>query len=464
MKKILIVDDDQDLRFNLSNVLKEEGFEVITAAEGRGALKILKGNCPDLVLLDLRLSDMDGIKILGKMKEFNHNLAIIMLTAYSDVKDAVRAMRLGAYDYISKPFDNEELILTIEKALSTQNLSREVETLRRKLDERLAIKEVTGESPQIKKLLKQVGVVAPTDLTVIIQGESGTGKELIANLIHQKSLRKDKPFIPIDCGAIPETLMEGELFGHEKGAFTGADSQKEGKFEQANGGTIFLDEIANLSYGMQAKLLRVIQERRLQHLGGREDIKIDVRLIAASKINLSEAMRQGKFRDDLFHRLNEFLIEIPRLCERKEDIPILSKYFLEEANQELNKKIQEITSETMRILLSYHWPGNVRELKNTIKRAVLLASSNYLTPAEILLETTDSSHPAPMHQGGANPVLGETTSLKEMVKKAGTEIEKEVIKEALIKTGGNKSKAAKLLKIERMTLYSKIKEFGLEAA
>ncbi len=455
MEKILIVDDDQDLRFNLSQILKEAGYDVIDARDGREALKILQGNCPDLVLLDMRLPEMDGMKILEKMKELESKPAIIMLTAYSDVKDAVKAMKLGAYDYITKPFDNEELILTIKKALSTQYLSREVESLRRRLGERLAIEEVMGESPQIKRVLKQAETVAPTNLTVIIQGESGTGKELIANLIQQKSLRKAQPLIPIDCGAIPETLMESELFGYEKGAFTGADSQKEGKFEQADTGTLFLDEITNLSDGMQAKLLRVIQERRLQHLGGKKDIKIDVRLVIASKINLAEAVRLGKFRDDLFHRLNEFLIELPRLCERKEDIPVLAKYFLDEANNELNKKIKGFQAETMKFLLSYPWPGNVRELKNLIRKAVLLSDSE-----DISCKHLSINHPT---EATSTTALQNTLRLQEnsSFKDITQEFEKELIKDALTKAGNNKLKAAKTLGLNKKTFYRKIKSLRL---
>jgi len=464
VERILVIDDDKDLRFNLSSILKDEGYDVLAVEDGREALKILRGNCPDLVLLDMRLPEMDGMKILEKMKELNHNLAIIMLTAYTDVKDAVKAMRLGAYDYITKPFDNEELILTIKKALSARYLSREVEILRRRLGERLAIEEVMGESPQIKRVLKQVEIVAPTNLTVIIRGESGTGKELIANLIHQKSLRKDKPFIPIDCGAIPETLMESELFGYEKGAFTGADSQKEGKFEQADTGTLFLDEITNLSDGMQAKLLRVIQERKLQHLGGRKDIRIDVRLLVASKINLAEALRLGKFRDDLFHRLNEFLIELPRFCERKEDIPILAKYFLEEASSEFNKKVNGFSSKALKFLLDYPWPGNVRELRNIIRRAVLLAESdsielgnfslNELKPCSDEVNPTKPLDKSP-HQRFWCGDKG--ISFEEITQ----EFEKDLIKRALEEAGGNKLKASELLKMNKKTFYRKIKALQL---
>lgn len=467
MNKILVVDDDLDFCFNLSAVLKENGFEVMTAANGREALLKIRDVCPDLVLLDLRLPDIDGMKVLQKMKESNPDLDIIIITAYMDVKDAIRAMKLGAYDYITKPFDNEELLLTINKTLNVQQLRGEINNLKKRLGEKFPVEKVMGDSSQIKKVLMKVDMVAPTDFTVIIQGESGTGKEVIANLLHQKSLRKDNAFIPIDCSAIPETLIEAELFGHEKGAFTGADKRKEGKFELANEGTLFLDEIANLSEGIQAKLLRVIQERKLQHLGGNKDIKINVRLIAASKINLFEAVKQGKFRDDLYYRLNEFLIEIPRLCEREGDIAFFAKYFLEKTNLELNKNIRGISSAAMRLLFNHKWPGNVRELKNTIRRATLVAGSDHITPADILLEQTDSGQKTglnapPIHEGLVSSVMDGTISLKEMVNKVASAIEKEVIKRALLKTGGNKSRAAKLLKIERVTLYAKIKELKIE--
>ncbi|MCX6553672.1 MAG: sigma-54 dependent transcriptional regulator [Candidatus Aminicenantes bacterium] len=467
MNKILVVDDDLDFCSNLSAILQENGFEVMTAATGREALLKIQGACPDLVLLDLRLPDIDGMKVLQKIKGSNPDLDIIVITAYIDVKDAIRAIKLGAYDYITKPFDNEELLLTISKAFTVRQLRAEIDILKKRLAEKLPVEKIIGDSPQIKKVLLKVDLVAPTDFTVIIQGASGTGKEIIANLIQQKSLRKDNAFIPIDCSAIPETLIEAELFGYEKGAFTGADRKKEGKFELANEGTLFLDEIANLSEGMQAKLLRVLQERKLQHLGGNKDIKINVRLIAASKINLFEAMKQGKFRDDLYYRLNEFLIEIPKLCEREDDIAVFAKYFLEKTNRELNKKIGGISSAAMRLLFNHKWPGNVRELKNTIRRAALVAASDQITPADILLEQTDSgqsngSDTAPRDEELVNSVLDGSLSLKEMTNRVAAEIEKEVIRKALLKTGGNKSKAAKLLKIERVTLYAKMKELQIE--
>lgn len=457
METILIVDDNKDMQFNLSNILKDEGYETKTCGSGARAIREVKKGSPNLVLLDIRLPGMDGMKVLEEMKKINKDSIIIMLTAYGDVKDTVRAMKLGAFDYITKPFDNEGIILTIKKALQTQSLSKEVESLRKRLGEKIAIEEVMGESPQIKQVLKQVKIIAPTNMTVILQGESGTGKELIAQMIHQNSLRKDKPFVAIDCGAIPETLTESELFGYERGAFTGAEAQKEGKFEQANEGTLLLDEVTNLPEGAQVKLLRVIQERRLQHLGGKKDIKVDVRIIVATNTNLFETTRAGKFRDDLFHRLNEFHLPLPALRERKEDIPILAKHFLGEASQELNKKVQGLSGKTMKFLLDYHWPGNVRELKNVIRRALLLAESNEIGPEHLSLNNTSLPKNLQFQQD-----LDKGISLHEITKGATKQIEQDIIKQSLAKAGGNKTKAAKILKIDRMTLYSKIKEFQLE--
>ncbi len=456
MERILIVDDDRDFRFNLSSILEDEGYTVSVAADGKEALKAIEKDSPNLALLDIRLPKTNGMKVLKQMKQIDKDLIIIMLTAYADIKDAVKAMKLGAYDYLTKPFDNEELTLTIKKALKTQNLSKEVEYLRKRLDEK-AVDEVMGKSSQIKRVLKQVAIIAPTNMTVILEGASGAGKEVIANMIHQNSPRKDKLFVAIDCGAIPETLVESELFGYEKGAFTGADAQKEGKFEQTNKGTLFLDEITNLPEAVQVKLLRVLEERKLQHLGGFKYINVDVRIIVATKTNLSEAVRAGRFRDDLFHRLNEFSISLPALRERKEDIPTLAKCFLDEANQEFNKKIKGFFVEVMRFLLNYHWPGNVRELKNVIRRATLLSDSNMIGLEHLSLNDVETSKSFNVGQD-----LGENTSLRDITKKATAEVERDAIKQALAKAAGNKSKAARMLNIDRMTLYSKIKEFQID--
>ena len=450
MERVLIVDDDKDLQFNISGLLRDEGYEAIAVGDGRNAIKEVKTKFPNLVLLDIRLPGMDGMKILEEIKSIDKDLIVIMLTAYADVKQAVKAMKLGAFDYITKPFDNEEFVLVIKKALRTQYLSKEVEVLRKRLGERTSILEVMGESPAIKKVLQQVDIIAPTNMTVILQGASGTGKELIAQMLHQKSLRKDKPFVAVDCGAIPETLVESELFGYEKGAFTGADEPKAGKFEQANGGTLLLDEITNLSDSMQVKFLRVIEARKLQHLGGRRDIKIDIRIIVATNTNLTDVVRAGRFRDDLYHRLNEFCISLPLLRERSQDIPILAKYFLDEANTELNKRIKGFSSDAMKFLLNYSWPGNVRELKNLIKRATLLTDEDYI-PKENL--STNSSTAEMVIE---NP----STSFKDKTK----EFEKELIQEALEKSGGNKIKAARLLEMNRMSFYRKMKDLGLSPA
>lgn len=390
-----------------------------------------------------------------KMKKIDKDLIVIMLTAYGDVKGAVEAMKLGAFDYITKPFNNEELALIIKNAIKTQYLSKEVESLRKRLGEKTAIEEVMGESPQIKQVLNQVNIIASTNMTVIIQGESGTGKELISQMIHQKSKRKDKPFIAVDCGAIPETLVESELFGYEKGAFTGADERKEGKFEAANDGTLFLDEVTNLSDAMQMKFLRVVQERKLQHLGGRKDIKVDVRIIVATKTNLSDVVRAGRFRDDLFHRLNEFHINLPLLRERKEDIPVLAKYFLDEANNELNKKIKGFQAEAMKFILNYHWPGNVRELKNLIRKAVLLSDSE-----DISCQHLSINHPT---EAASTIALQNTLDLQEnySFKDITQEFERGVINDALAKAGGNKIKAAKILHINRKALYRRMKSLDL---
>ena len=457
MEKILIVDDDKDMRDILSDIIKSEGYEALTADDGRKALKKIRMHSPDLVLLDIRLPEMDGMKVLEEIKKIDKDLIAIMLTAYGGVKDAVHSMKLGAFDYITKPFDNEEIVLNIKRAFQTRYLNREVERLKKILEGKRIVERFLGESPQIKQVLNKIKIVAPTNMTVIIQGESGTGKELIARMIYQESLRKDKPFIAIDCGAIPETLVESELFGYERGAFTGADAQKEGKFEQAHGGTLFLDEITNLPQSLQAKLLRVIQERKVQHLGSSaKEIMIDVRVIAATNTILSDEVLKGRFRDDLYHRLNEFNINLPPLREREGDIPLLAKYFLEEANLEFNKKIEGISGEAMKSFLNYPWPGNVRELRNEIRKAALLTDSNHIR--EISLPADAVSDP---ERFDPLEVLDKGMSLREITKKTIEMIEKEIIEKALIQAKNNKTKAAKILQIDRMTLYSKIKYLGL---
>lgn len=466
--KILIVEDNRDMQFLLSNILKSEGYETAVAGNGKKALRETKRWSPDLGLLDIRLPDMDGMNVLEEMKRINKDLAIIMLTAYGDIKGAVQAMRLGAFEYITKPFDNDELLIVIKRALQTRRLSKEVQSLRKQLGEETAsdlMVELTGESQRMKQVLEQIDIVSPTNLAVVLQGESGTGKELVAQLIHKKSQRSDKTFVAVDCGAIPESLVESELFGYDKGAFTGADVLKEGKFEQANRGTLFLDEITNLPDLAQMKLLRVLQEKRVEHLGGKKNINVDVRIIAASNVDLPEVLKARRFRTDLFHRLNEFPIILPPLRERKEDIPHLANRFLEEARKEFNKDKNGFSPEAMKALVDYHWPGNVRELRNVVRRAALLTKSEKITQTHLFPDTISEPHsdaenllekidiPAELKRG---------SSLHEIAKKEIDNIEWNIISQALSLTGGNKSKAAKMLGIDRVTLYTRLNKHGLK--
>jgi len=449
---ILIVDDDKDMQFNLRSILDNEGYNSFAVGNGKQAIKEVQSKSPNIVLLDIKLPDMNGMKVLEKLKKTitEYEGSIIMLTAYGDIKGAIKAMKLGAFDYLTKPFDNEELIITIKKALHTQLLSKEVKTLKEQLHEKITSENLMGKSISIKKVLKQVNLVAPTNMSVIIQGESGTGKEVIANLIHRKSHRKDKPFIPIDCGAIPDTLVESELFGYDKGAFTGADKTKEGKFELANDGTLFLDEITNLPADAQAKLLRAIEEKNITHIGGKKSIRVDVRIIATTNIDILDAVNQGKFREDLFHRLNQFKILLPTLQERKDDIPILAKIFLDEANKELKKDVKDFSSEALKLLLNYYWSGNIRELKNTINRAVLLAESDYIVPENLIMDYSDEN--SKNHLQNTNNI-----SFDKVMKK----FERDFISKAIEDANGNMLHAAKILDMNVRTLYRKMKELNL---
>ncbi|MCK4311944.1 MAG: sigma-54-dependent Fis family transcriptional regulator [Candidatus Cloacimonetes bacterium] len=463
MKTILVVDDNKNMQIILKNVLSDEGYLITAYGNGRSALTEIEKNIPDLILLDIRLPEMNGIDVLRKIRKIKENLLVIMITAYGDIKTAVEAMKLGAYDYITKPFVNEDLVLTVKKALETQELRGEVECLRKKLKDKTEIVKTMGESPEITRVLKQVELIAPTDMSVIIQGESGTGKEVIANLIHQKSDRKNSSFIPIDCGAIPDTLVESELFGYEKGAFTGATINKKGKFEVASEGTLLLDEVANLPPAAQAKLLRVLQEKKIQRIGSTKPININVRIIVATNLDLSDAVKEGKFRDDLFHRLNEFKIVLPLLRERKDDIPILAEEFLKDSNKELNKNIQGFTKEALKLLLAYSWPGNVRELKHVVKRAVLLEKKDNITPEVLKLEIT----PQPISYKESldnyfQMILKEGFTLSAITSKVSNEMEREIIKKILVEVKYNKSKAARILGIDRNTLYSKLKNLGIK--
>ncbi|MEK7241892.1 MAG: sigma-54 dependent transcriptional regulator, partial [Planctomycetota bacterium] len=395
-KKCLIVDDMQDIHWVLSKVLEEGGYQPISASNGREALEKIEKTQPEAILLDIKMPEMDGIDLLKEMKERQWGIPVIILTAFGEIQGAVEAMRLGAHDYLTKPFDNQEVLLRVQKALKERERQEELDALKSQLGERINLSELIGYSDAIKKVFGQIRCVANTGFTVVLYGETGSGKELVARAIHNLSPRKDRNFVTVDCGSIPEPLLESELFGHEKGAFTGAYSTKEGQFELANKGTIFLDEIGNLPLLMQNKLLRVLQEKCIHRVGGKRDIKINIRVIVAGNERLEDLLTQNRFRRDLYHRLNEFTIEIPPLRERKDDILLLSQHFLELTNKELDKQVKGFTEEAIEHLLLYPWPGNIRELKNVVRRAVLL-TSGLIEPKHLLLPRNESWHPNAPH-------------------------------------------------------------------
>lgn len=479
MHKILVVDDDNDMCLLLTRFLTRNGYTVASANSGQSALDWMRKNKPDLVLCDFRLDDMTGIQLLGKIKEAQPDAIVIIITGYSDVKDAVEVIKMGAYDYVTKPLFPEEILLTIKKALSegpretaeprTAGTSAQpVAAAAAKSKAINGSQYIAGDSPQFAEILKQIGLVAPTNFSVIIYGESGSGKEAIAQQIHQKSKRANKPFVAIDCGALSKELAGSELFGHEKGSFTGALNQKIGSFEIANEGTVFLDEIGNLGYEIQVSLLRVVQERKIRRVGGNKDIDIDVRIIVASNERLWDAARAGKFREDLYHRFNEFSIEVPSLRERKQDIMLFSRHFLNVTNAELGKDVKGFTREVEDILNNYVWYGNLRELKNVIKRATLLTDGDLIEARSLPFEINNFyklqfDNLAPAAEKGAPATAAAPYENK--LKSANLDAEYEVILDALKQSNFNKSKAAKLLNVDRKTLYNKMrqfKEFNLE--
>ena len=463
MESILIVEDHKDMQLILSKILKENGYKTNIAEDGIMAIKKVEKCIPDVILLDIKLPKLDGMQVLKRIKKIDKDLPVIIITAYGNVKGAVNAMKSGAYDYITKPFDNEELIIIIQKALKTQSLSKEVKILRKRLSKMSHSEKMIGQSPPVKKVIKQVELIAPTNMSVIIQGKSGTGKEVIANMIHQKSPRKDKPFIPVDCGAIPETLIESELFGHEKGAFTSADYTKKGKFELANNGTLLLDEITNLPFSSQAKLLRVIEEKKVQRVGSKEFIIFDVRLIATTNIDILDNVKKGKFRGDLYHRLFEFIIFLPMLKEIKDDIPILAMEFLNKANTELKKNIKGFSEKAMELMLFYHWPGNVRELKNVIKIAVLITNSENIMFDQLytLLDNSHSTEFKEISESKEDIHLSNVSDKIISFENQKEQFEKDLIIKALNQTHGNKTKAAQILNINRKKLYRKMKRLNM---
>ncbi|MCD6451511.1 MAG: sigma-54-dependent Fis family transcriptional regulator [Acidobacteria bacterium] len=450
--RILVIDDEENMLELYSRILGKEGYKVTTALTAEEALDLFGSKVFDLIIADLALPGMNGVELLKKVKEEDPDIPYILITAYGTVESAVEAMKLGAFDYIPKPFQTEELKIVIKKALKEYQLAQELKRLRSEVKERYSFGNIVGRSKKMLAIFDLVGRVAASNSTVLIQGESGTGKELIARAIHYNSLRKDKPFVAIDCSILPETLLESELFGHVRGAFTGAMKAKKGLFEEANGGTIFLDEIGNISLPIQAKLLRVLQEREIKPLGSTETIKVDVRIIAATNTDLKELVASGAFREDLYYRIAVIPIVLPPLRERKEDIPLLVDCFLEKFSKENNKPLKRITPKALALLTEYDWPGNVRELENIIERAVLVSDSE---------EIDESCFPSEIRRLGDESV-SLNISLKGEVNKVKGSVEIEAIKKALALCGGNKTLAAKKLGISRSSLYNKLKEYGIK--
>jgi len=445
--KILVIDDDAAFCVMLKTFLQKKGYDVVNAFTGEQAREELKNTVFDVVLTDIRLPDGDGLKILKHIKENSLDARVILMTGYTDIKTAVNAMKQGAFDYVGKPINPEEILHIIGLALNRKPI-KETAVLTTSIPKKTASKNanpefVKGISNNSTELNEHVSLVAPTNMSVLIIGDSGTGKEYIAHSIHQQSKRTGKPYIAVDCGAIPKELASSEFFGHLKGSFTGAVNDKTGHFEAANGGTLFLDEVGNLSYEVQVQLLRALQERKIKPVGSNHEITVDIRVIAATNEDLQEAVRRGDFREDLYHRLNEFNIKVPRLSERKKDIMVFANHFLAQANADLEKDVQGFDADVVDLFNTYDWPGNLREMKNIIKRSVLL-------------EKTDNIHidvlPAEMRQAPANADLSSYTKANE----------EETIIKALEKANYNKSKAAKLLDIDRKTLYNKLKLYNLD--
>lgn len=451
---ILIVDDDEVMQQTLSDVLKKKGYEIFSVGAGNGALSIIKKNIIDLVLLDMRLPDVDGIEVLKKIKEFDTEILVIMMTAYSDVQTAVSAMKSGAYHYINKPFELEELKLLIEKGLETKSLINEVRRLHRQQKEEFQNSHIHGVSPQIQYVRELIGMISKTHKTsVLIQGESGTGKELAANAIHYNSKRGNKPLMKINCSAIPDSLLESELFGYEKGAFTDAKNTKKGLFELADGGTVFLDEIGDMKPFLQSKILRVLENQTFMRVGGERELRVDVRIIAATNKNLEALVREGSFRKDLYYRLKVMVIEMPPLRERVEDILLLSNLFIEENNREHNKSIRGFSEEAKKLLTQYHWPGNVRELKNVIERAMILTDQDLITHKQLPFELRETGG---LDRAMSGPEVAEITEEMSL-----DHMEKIHLTKVLRNLEWNKSKASKILGISRATLRAKIKKYGL---
>lgn len=454
--KILIIDDEQSIRDIFSLLLEEKGYLVETAETGRDGLSRARKFLPDAILLDMNLPDTTGIEVLSKIKKSLPRTEVIIITAFGTIKNAIEATKMGAYDYLEKPVDNDELLLLISRALEVKRLLREVEELKSELSERYRFSNIIGTSSKMNSIFQLMEKIARVDGTVLITGESGTGKELVARAIHFNSPRKDGPFVVVNCGAIPRDLIESEFFGHTKGAFTDAKTEKTGKFELASKGTIFLDEVGELSPEAQVKLLRALGEKEIVKIGGTKTIPIDVRIIAATNQNLEEREKKGDFREDLYWRLAVLSLHLPPLREKKEDIPLLCEHLIQKYNQELNREIKGITDQALEYLTHYSWPGNIRELESVIYEAIVLSDSFFVEEKNLpmRLKSTEAEKEGVLFESD-RPLNEEIQSITEKV-------EKKLIKKALQEAGGNKTKAAQKLGISRKTLFNKMTQHNIQ--
>ncbi|MCD6391116.1 MAG: sigma-54-dependent Fis family transcriptional regulator [Dehalococcoidia bacterium] len=440
--KILVVDDEAIVRESLSEWLKDVGYQVFAAESGPKALEVIGKEKPGIMIADLVMPGMDGIELMKRAKELHPRIEVIIITAYASIPTAIAAIKEGAYDYIEKPFCPERAEFLVEKLAEHQELVEENLALRHRLEDRYRFENIIAKSSKMQRLIELIKVVGKSNATVLITGESGTGKELVARAIHSQSHRRNKPFVAVSCAALPESLLESELFGHERGSFTGAYTRKKGKFEFASGGTLFLDEIGEMSANIQVHLLRVLEEKEFTRVGGNEPLRVDVRVISATNKDLRKAIEKQEFREDLYYRLNVVNIELPPLRERKEDIPLLAEHFLNKFASENRKEITGFSTDTVEFLLDYDWPGNVRELENAIERAVILAKDSIITIADLPQKKISPAY---------------STAQRKNLK----EVEKEHILNILRETGENYSQAARILGISRMTLYKKAREYDL---
>jgi two-component system, NtrC family, response regulator AtoC len=454
-RTILVADDDASIRSLLKQLLSDEGYSVVEATTGTEVVDKVKETNPDLVIMDVRMPELDGIEALSKLKVSSPKTSVLIMTAFGSSNNAIRAMELGAFDYITKPFELDKISHTVKRVIEYRDLTSEVQVLRDEISSLVQTERIVGNSPAMQEVYKTVGKVAKADATVLITGESGTGKELVAEALHYNSNRRSGPIVKVSCAALPETLLEAELFGHEKGSFTGAMTQRRGRFEMADKGTIFLDEIGEMSLPMQTKLLRVLQERKIERVGSSLPIKVDIRIICATNKDLQRQVEQQKFRDDLFYRLNVINIHMPPLRDRKEDIPALVEHFLAKHRYSATAQPAAISEEALKRLMEYDWPGNVRELENVVERAVVLSRGQIITSREL---------PFGDHEGDGHEEEGgdEVSVEKSFFKKSVAQFEKDLIMKALRDATGNRSKAAEMLGIYRRLLYAKIKEYGLE--